>query len=79
MSLKLKIKCDNCNNAYTEDWDKILNYRGIRPGMTWGIDKIRFYALPTIYCAMCHYVCVVELFEETKETEIHTKPIARFQ
>jgi hypothetical protein len=62
MSLRLEIKCSSCGDGFTEDWDKILNYRGIRPGMEWGIDKVRFYALPNIRCVKCHWLCSDQIF-----------------
>lgn len=63
--MKLKIECEKCDNKFYEDWDEVLNYRGIRPGMEWGIDKVRFYALPIVYCAECHSKCCVELVEKS--------------
>lgn len=79
MSLKLKIKCDQCDDWFIEDWSKVLNSWAIRPGAEFGIKKIRFYALPTVHCAKCHRICTVELFEEVTETETYLNSKARLQ
>jgi len=57
----LTIECPKCGDKFTEDWSKTLQYRGLRPGMEWGIDKIRFYCLPIIYCVKCNCKCNVTL------------------
>ena len=76
---KLHINCLQCNNECYEDWDKILNYRGIRPAEDFGIDAVRFYALPTIFCNKCHRVCEVELVETLTEIKTQTGRIALFK
>lgn len=76
---QLHINCLQCDNEFYEDWDRILNYRGIRPGQDFGIDKVRFYALPTVFCNYCHSVCELELIEVITETKKQIKRIALLQ
>lgn len=76
---KLHINCLQCNNELYEDWDKILEYRGIRPAQEFGISTIRFYSLPIIFCNKCHSVCGVKLMEVTTEMETKTEEIAVLQ
>ena len=76
---QLHINCLQCDSEYYEDWNKILKYRGIRPAQEFGIDTVRFYALPIIFCNHCHSVCEIELVEAQTEIKKSRMKIALLQ